>query len=137
METIDHYLDGLRRVHNLHQYGWAVDVLSQEVYEKARYLECFPGKYGFAVLHTDELVGVWSSGGNRLPTIIRSAADKGGAKTVSCYDTGLVRMYERAGCTVVSRVPFLPSAAFEGWTESLHGKPDVVTLALPAPSYME
>ncbi len=136
MTILEQYMEGLRRTHAVHRYGWCVDVLSQEVYEKARYLECFPGKYGFAVLHTEELVGVWSSGGNRLPTIIANAA-KNGARTISCYDTGLVRLYERCGCTVVSRVPFLPSAAFEGWTENLHGKPDVVTLALPNPSYME
>ena len=114
------YLEGLRKA-QAGQYGWMVDTPDTAKYppflvQNGRAGFCMAGK---------QLVGVWSSGGNRLPRII-TLARAVGAEWLSCYDAGLVRLYEECGCVVTGRRPFNAELAPPNWPGTCF--PDYVTM---------
>lgn len=107
---------GLNRVKQK-QYGWMVDLPNPA---KSYDVIVVANGQGGALVEREtlELCSVWSLGGGLLPRISRAAVEMG-AEWLSCYDAGLVRMYEECGWVVTQRHPFDPLQAPADWPGNL------------------
>lgn len=122
-EVAKTYVEGLLRVKANHPHGWMVEQPDVKAYPPFLVQN---GRAGFCVAKT-QLVGVWSLGGGRLPRILNLARAVG-AEWLSCYDAGLVALYEQSGCTVTGRAAFDPAFAPADWPGNVF--PDYVTMRL-------
>lgn len=122
-EVAKTYRQGLAKVKANHPHAWMVGAPADN--DKHTYLVS-NGRAGF-VLADKQLVGVWSLGGGLLPRIVTLARCVG-AEWLSCYDAGLVQLYEKCGCTVTGRAAFDPAFAPADWPGNVF--PDYVTMRL-------
>ena len=106
------------------QHGWMVSYPDPA---KSYDVLIVANGHGAALLEREtlELCAVWSLGGGLLPRISNAAVAMG-AEWLSCYDAGLVQMYQECGWEVVSRDPFDPLYAPADWPGTCF--PDYVTM---------
>lgn len=110
-------------------WGACCHLYSVEEYAAFRTHLADDGLSGFAIIPEnvfgDELVSVFSRGGNRLPALLTAAAWHG-ARRLNTFDTGLVARYALHGWVETERLKWDDQYAPDGWPYSVFGRPDVV-----------
>lgn len=111
------------------RYGAGCHVYSEEEYSSFRCYLSADKKSGFAIVPEnvlgDELVSVFSTGGNRLPAILTAAAWHG-ARRLNTFDTGLAARYALHGWVETERLKWDDQYAPAAWPYDTLGRPDVV-----------
>ena len=103
--------------------------------EHYRFCECFVSHdcaCGFAI-QEDEIISLFAIPGRGTDMLLR-AKERGGC-ALFCFDGHLRRRYERAGFIVESSAPWDESLAPDSWDYARYGRPDVVWMRLPSPSF--
>lgn len=108
-----------------------------DVHEPEEYLDCDlylteNGRAGFAIKNGDELVSVFSYGGERAGDAIVAKAVEQGARRLDCFDieNRLPGLYGRHGFQPVARVRWDDEYAPDDWDYDRLGRPDVVAMAV-------